>query len=142
MRRFLDTRLARVTKAEAPRDLTAARQRSLLRARAAVCTLLRQRLVQPDTGQALAGALQLGDAAASELAGIPDTPELRESDGALLAHHHAGAEEMFEAKLLRLVQQCSDGRQLDPANASPAELLAAYVLAAASGGAAASEALD
>jgi len=141
MRRFLDTRLARVTKAEAPRDLTAVRQRSLFRARAAVCTLLRERLVQPDAGQALAGALQLGDEAASELAGIPDTPELRESDGALLAHDHAGVEEMFEAQLRRLVRQCSDGRQLDPANVSPAELLAAYVSAAAGGGTAAREAL-
>jgi hypothetical protein len=141
VRRFLDTRLARVTKAAAPRDLTEARQRSLLRARAAVGTLLRGRSVQPDAGRALAGALQLGDAAAAELAGIPDTQELRESDEARLAYDHVGAEEMFETQLLRLVRQCSDGRELDPDNASPAELLAAYVLAAASGGAVRGEAL-
>src|SRR6516225_11433872 len=85
MRRFLDTRLARVAKATAPRDLTEARQRSLLRARAAVRTLLRQRSVESDAGPAFAGAWQLGDAAAAELAGIPDTPDLRETDGALLA---------------------------------------------------------
>ena len=127
MRRFLDTRLARVAKAKAPRDLTEARQRSLLRARAAVCSLLRERSVQPDAGQALAGAWQLGDAAAAELAGIPDTPELRKTDGALLARDHAGAEETFEARLWHLVQHYRDGRQLDTANASPAELLAAYV---------------
>ena len=75
MRRFLDTRLARVAKAKAPRDLIEARQRSLLRARAAVRTLLRQRSVQSDAGPAFAGAWQLGDAAAAELAGInPPAP--------------------------------------------------------------------
>jgi hypothetical protein len=140
MRRFLDTRLARVAKAKAPRDLTEARQRSLLRARAAVRTLLRERSVQPDAGQALAGAWQLGDAAAAELAGIPDTPDLRETDGALLARDHAGAEETFEARLWHLVQHYCDGRELDTTNASPAELLAAYV-AAASGGTACGEAV-
>ena len=127
MRRFLDTRLTRVAKAKAPRDLTEARQRSLLRARAAVCSLLRERSVQPDAGQALAGAWQLGDAAAAELAGIPDTPDLRETDGVLLARDHAGAEETFEARLGHLAQHYRDGRELDTANASPAELLAAYV---------------
>jgi hypothetical protein len=127
MRRFLDTRLARVAKAKAPRDLTEARQRSLLRARAAVCTLLRERSVQPDSGRALAGAWQLAAEAAAQLAGIPDTPELRETDGALLARDHAGTEETFEARLWHLVQHCRDGRELDTANASPAELLAASV---------------
>jgi hypothetical protein len=127
MRRFLDTRLARVAKATAPRELTEARQRSLLRARAAVCTLLRERLVSPDAGQALAGAWQLGDAAAAELAGIPDTQDLRETDRALLARDHAGAEETFEARLWHLVQHYRDGHELDTGNASPAELLAACV---------------
>ena len=127
MRRFLDTRLARVAKATAPRDLTEARQRSLLRARAAVRTLLRQRSVQSDAAPAFAGAWQLGDAAAAELAGIPDTPDLRETDGALLARDHAGAEETFEARLWHLAQHYRDGRELDTTNASPAELLAAYV---------------
>jgi len=127
MRRFLDTRLARVAKARAPRDLTEARERSLLRARAAMSSLLRERLVQPDAGQALTGAWRLGDAAAAALAGIPDTPDLRETDGALLARDHAGAEETFEARLWHLVQHYRDGRELDTANASPAELLAACV---------------
>jgi len=107
--------------------LTEARQRSLLRARAAVCTLLRQRSVQPDAGQALAGAWQLGDAAAAELAGIPDTPNLRETDGALLARDHPGTEGTFETRLWHLVRHYRDGRELDTASASLAELLAAYV---------------
>jgi hypothetical protein len=127
MRRFLDIRLTRVAKANAPRDLTEARQRSLLRARAAVCTLLRERSLQPDAGQAFTGAWQLGDAAAAALAGIPDTPDLRETDGALLARDQTRAEETFEARLWHLVQHYRDGRELDTANASPAELLAAYV---------------
>jgi hypothetical protein len=127
MRRFLDTRLARVAKARAPRDLTEARQRSLLRARAAVRTLLRERAVQQDAGQVLTGAWRLGDAAAAALVGIPDTQDLRETDGALLARDHAGAEGTFEARLWHLVQHYRDGRELDTANASPAELLAAYV---------------
>ena len=89
-------------------------------------TLLRQRSVQP-AGPAFAGTWQLGDAAAAELAGIPDTPDLRETDGALLASDHAGAEETFEARLWHLAQHYRDGRELDTTNASPAELLAAYV---------------
>ena len=133
MRRFLDTRLARMAKTEAPRDLVDARHRSMLRARVVVCVLLRERPTPPDADRALAGALQLGDAAAAELADIPDTPELHKTDAALLARDHAGAEETFETRLWHLVRQCSDGRELDPANASPAELLAAYVANEASG---------
>lgn len=131
MRRFLDTRLARVAKAKAPRDLTEVRRRSLLRARAAVCTLLRERSVQPDAGQTLAEAWPLGVAAAAVLAEIPDTPDLRETDRALLARDHAGTEETFEVRLWHLLQHYRDSRELDTANASPAELLAAYVANAA-----------
>jgi hypothetical protein len=127
MRRFLDTRLTRVAKAKAPRDVTEARQRALLRARAAVSTLLRKQSVQPDAGLALAGPWLLGDAAAGELAAIPDTPDLRATDGALLARDHAGAEETFEARLWHLVQHYRDGCELDAPNAAPAELLAGCV---------------
>jgi hypothetical protein len=116
MRRTLDTRLARVIEAQTPSDLPAARQRSLLRARAAIGGLLHERC---------ATVLELAAEAASALAGVPDTPELRKADAALLVRDHRGVEETFEARLSRLVQQCFDGRQVDPANASPAELLAA-----------------
>ena len=129
-----DTRLARVAKARTPSELPAARHRSLLRAHAALGGLLRERSAMPDTGWALAGVMQLGDAAAAALADIPDTPELRKTDAALLAHDHAGAEETFEARLSRLVRQCADGRELAPANASPAELLAACVAKATGSG--------
>jgi len=97
MRRFLDTRLVRIAKTEAPRDLMEARHRSLLRGRAALSALLCERSTPPYDGRACAAALQLGETAAGELAGIPDTPELRERDAARLARDHAGAEETFEA---------------------------------------------
>jgi len=129
MRQTLDTRFARAAKAKAPRDLAEARHRSLLRARAALSALLRGPSARPDAGRAHAGASQLGDAAAAELAGIPDTPDLRRSDDARLARDHAGVEAAFEAQLLRLVRHCRDGGEFDPGNASPAELLAACLAA-------------
>jgi len=73
MRRFLDFRLARVTKAEAPRELVEARRRSLLRGRAALSALLRERSGPPGDGRAFAVALQFGETAAAELARMPDT---------------------------------------------------------------------
>jgi hypothetical protein len=123
MRRFLDTRLARMARTEAPRELMEARRRSLLRGRAALSALLSKQL---EIGPALAGVLQFGDTAAATLAGIPDTDELRESDEALLAYDHAGAEDTFGTRLWHVVRQYRDGRDPDPANASPAEWVAAY----------------
>ena len=90
---------------------------------------------------ALAGALQLGETAAAALAGIPDTAELRDSDEARLAHDHTGAEDMFETRLWHVLRQYRDGREPDPANASPAELLAAYAAEAGNGGTALGQAL-
>ena len=134
MRRFLDFRLARIARTEAPRDLVEARRRSLLRGRAALGALLRERSAPPRDGEAFSAALQCGATAEVELASIPDTQELRESDRALLAHDHTGAEAAFEARLSHLARQYRDGRELDPANASLAELLAVYVAEAASDG--------
>ena len=91
MQQRADTRLARAT-AKAPRNLAAARHRSLLRARVALAALLREGSAPWDDSRSLAGVLQSGDWAAAELAGIPDEPELRETDMALLACDHAGAE--------------------------------------------------
>src|SRR5215831_8417859 len=123
MRRFLDTRLARMARTEAPRELLAARRRSLLRGRAALSILLGNR---SEVSPALAGVLQLGDTAAAMLAGIPDTYKLRANDEALLAHDHTGVEDLFEARLRQAVRQYGGDREPDPANASAAELLAAY----------------
>ena len=130
MQQRADTRLARAT-AKAPRNLAAARHRSLLRARVALAALLREGSPPRDDGQSLAGVLQSSDRAAAELAGIPDEPELRETDMALLANDHAGAEETFEARLRRLVRGYREGCELGQLNPSQAELLAAYVAEAA-----------
>jgi hypothetical protein len=130
MQQRADTRLARAT-AKVPRNLAAARHRSLLRARVALAALLREGSAPWDDGRSLAGVLQSGDRAAAELAGIPDEPELRETDMALLANDHTGAEETFEARLRRLIPGYSQSCGLDRLNPSPAELLAARVAEAA-----------
>jgi len=126
MRRPHDTRLERVVKTRVPDDLEEPRRRSLLRARAALATLLREGR-HPDPGPALAEALRFGEAAADQLAAIPDTALLRRTDEARLIPDHAGVEEAFAAQLLRLILQYRDGREIDAANASPAELLAAHL---------------
>jgi hypothetical protein len=135
MLRTSDTRLARAAKAKtrAPHDLEEPRRRSLLRARAALASLLRECPQQPDTGRALAGALEFGETAANQLAEIPDTTLLRAADDRKLVADHAGVEEMFAAKLLRLILQYRDGREIDAANASPAELLGARLAGAGRG---------
>jgi hypothetical protein len=125
MRRIFDTRLARVARTKPPRDLTALRHRALLRARAAVSTLLRQCSGRSHAGRALARALALGQAAAVELAAIPDGADLRRRDEAGLARDHPGVAEVFAARVQGMVQQYHEGREVDPANASPAELLGA-----------------
>jgi hypothetical protein len=133
MSRTPDTRLTRVARGRAPSDLNKPRHRSLLRAWAALAILLRKRLRQPDGGRALATALQFGDAAADELAQIPDTALLRRKDEAKLIRDHAGVEEAFAAQLLRVMVQYREGREIDAANASPAELLGACLAGAADG---------
>ncbi len=125
MRRISDIRLARVARSKTPRDLTPVRHRALLRARAAVSTLLRQCARRPAAGRALAGALALGEAAAVELAAIPDGVDLRRRDEAALARDHPGVTEAFAARVQGVVRQYREGREVDPANASPAELLGA-----------------
>ena len=129
MRQTSDARLARV-RAKAPSDLKGARRRALLRGRAALAALLRGAAPSAEPGRALSAALQLGDRAAAELADLPQTLQQSENDAAVLARDHAGTEEPFELRLLELVQQYRDGRELDPANAAPAELLAAALATA------------
>jgi hypothetical protein len=97
----------------------------LLRARAAVFNVLRQGSGRPDAGPALAGALALGEKAMAELAAIPDGAELCRRDEAGLARDHPGIEDAFMARVQSMVQQYRAGRELDLANASPAELLGA-----------------
>jgi hypothetical protein len=131
MRQISDTRLARVARTTAPRDLTPLRHRALLRARAAVSALLRQCSERPHPGRALAGALALGEAAAAELAAIPDGADLRRRDEAGLARDSPGVAEAFAAAVQGIVRQYREGREIDPVNASPAELLGACLADAA-----------
>jgi hypothetical protein len=78
-------------------------------------------------GAAGAAALRLGEEAAAELAGIPDTPELPRLDATLLKRHDGTAAEGSEATIGRLVEEYRNGRALDLFTASPTELLACCV---------------
>ncbi len=121
---------ARAGLAPPPPDLGAARRRAMLRARVEICTGLRRRGALSAVGAAGAAALRLGEEAAAELAGIPDTAELRRLDAALLARHDA---DPCEATIRRLVEEYRNGRALDLFTASPTELLACCVARASSG---------
>ena len=122
MRRFLDTRLARMARTEVPHELVEARRRALLRGRAALSTLLAKR---PEVRRHLLGALQLGEAAVAALASIQVQPNCGTATRHF-SYDHSGAEDTFGTRLWQVVRQYRDGCDPDPANASPAELLAAY----------------
>ena len=73
-------------------------------------------------------ALRRGEEAATELAAIPDSPDLKAADEAIMTADYSNADYRsceFKAKIERIAEQYRGGqRQLDLANASPAELLA------------------
>ena len=79
-----------------------------------------------DPGRAV--ALRSGEEAAAELAAIPDSPDLKAADEAIVTANYSNADDRlceFTAKIERIAEQYRGGqRQLDLANASPAELLA------------------
>jgi hypothetical protein len=82
---------------------------------------------------ALAVTLRRGEAAAAELAAIPDTPELKVAHDAIVrpecSNWDNGARRA-RAKIVRMAEQYLRGQhRLDLANASPAELLAFCVAA-------------
>jgi hypothetical protein len=117
---------AKAELAPPPQDLAAARRRAMLRARVEICTGLRRTWASSAVGAARAAALRVGEEAAAELAGIPDTPELRHLDAVLLDRHDGTARDGFEA-MIRLVEEYRNGRALDLFTASPTELLARCV---------------
>jgi hypothetical protein len=133
MRRRPELSGANAEMAPSALDLATARRRALLRARVEICAGLRRQGASSGVGAAGAAALRLGEEAAAELAGIPDTPELRRLDAALLERHDGAAPDGFEATVRRLAEEYRSGRALDLFTASPTELLACCVARASPG---------
>jgi hypothetical protein len=76
---------------------------------------------------ALAETLRRGDAAAAELAAIPDTRELERADEAILRTECSNSDEgahRVREKIARMAELYRSGQRLDLANASTVELLA------------------
>jgi hypothetical protein len=75
-----------------------------------------------------AETLQRGEAAAAELAAIPDTPELQRADEAILrtkCSNSGDGAHRVEGKIARMAELYRSGQhRIDFANASPCELLA------------------
>jgi hypothetical protein len=109
-------------------DRQAATRRQSLRTCVGWCELIRERfrVMGIDPGRAV--ALRTGEEASAELAAIPDSPDLKAADEAIVTADYSNADGRtaeFEAKIEQIVQQYRGGQhQLDLANASPAELLA------------------
>jgi hypothetical protein len=103
-----------------------------LRARVAVCAILRQALIKAGVDPAGVGALRLGEAAMAELAGLGQTLRLAEIDAPDAAGGPGPIDEMFAAKMLALTRRWPGRGEPDPAaaladklaGASLAELLA------------------
>ena len=131
MCRDLERRLARA-EISAPMiswvDRQAAHRRQSLRTRVKCCDLIRERFRVMGIDSCSAVALRRGEEAATELAAIPDSPDLKAADEAIMTADYSNADDRsceFKAKIERIAEQYRGGqRQLDLANASPAELLA------------------
>jgi len=109
-------------------DWEAAHHRRSLRAFVELHELIREGFRAMGIHPALAVTLRCGEKAAAELAAIPDTPELKATDEAIARHASRngddGARQVW-AKIGRMAEQYRAAEhRLDPANASPAELLA------------------
>jgi hypothetical protein len=127
MRRARDKRLARLT-ADAARGASAeALDRRALRARAAICAMVKKKLVQ--SGVDAAGARILHR---DEMAVLPSEPEasaeLRHAEKQLVDSDGDGLAQRFAAKIGEMARRYQDGTAPDLANASLAELLALCLL--------------
>jgi hypothetical protein len=109
-------------------DRQAVHHRQSLRACVEWCDLMRERFRAIGIDPTLAVALRRGEKAAAELAAIPDTPDLKAADEAIVRPENSNEDDWsceFKAKIERIAEQYRSGQhQLDLANASPAELLA------------------
>ena len=132
MARDFERRLARAeTAAHAlgEVDAQAGRRRCSLRALVAVCDIVRERLVAMRIDPEFAVALRRGEEAAAELAGMPDTRELRASEAAVSGPNSSGARDRFYTEMARIADSMTKrfGRGEEPinvGNASLVELLA------------------
>src|SRR5260370_39333109 len=110
-------------------DAQAGRRRSSLRALVAVCDIVRERLVAMRIDPEIAMALRRGEEAAAELAGMPDTRELRASEAAVTGPNSSGALDRVYTEMARIAdsmtERCVRGDEpINLWNASLIELLA------------------
>src|SRR4029077_7240128 len=109
-------------------DRQAAHHRQSLRACVEWCDLICERFRAMGIDSTFAVAMRRGEEAAAELAAIPDSPDLKAADEAIVTADYRNADDRsgeFKAKIERIAEQYRGGqRQLDLANASPTELLA------------------
>jgi hypothetical protein len=110
-------------------DAQAGRRRCSLRALVAVCDIVRERLVAMRIDPELAVALRRGEEVVAELAGMPDTRELRASEAAVTEPNFSGAGDRVYTAIVRIADSMTErfGRGEEPinlGNASLVELLA------------------
>jgi hypothetical protein len=141
MPRNLACRLARaemLVPAISSVDRQVAHHRQSLRACFKLCDLIRERFRVMGIDPALAVALRRGEEAAAELAAIPDTPDLKAADEAIVRAETgdgSDAARKFWEKIEQMAaRMLNEDHQLDLANASPAELLAFVVAEVHAGG--------
>jgi hypothetical protein len=138
--RPLDTRLARVedrrAAAATETSVGAARQRRLLRAEAAIGSLVHEALARRGVDPAAVARLKLADDAAAALAALSDTPELARADREALppvtARERASAD-VFAAKIIGMTRGFAAAPPPDFASASLAEFFAWSLAVAARG---------
>jgi hypothetical protein len=131
MRRDLTCRLAKaevLSPAISWVDRQAAHHRQSLRRCVKWCGLIGERFREMGIDPGRAVALRRGEEAAAELAAIPDSPDLKAADEAIVTADYSNADDPsceFKTEIERIAEQYRGGQhQLDLANASPAELLA------------------
>ena len=92
MQRNLENRLARAeatASATSWTDLQSAHHRCLLRVRVKICESVREYLIANSDEPERHALWRHGEEASAELANIPDTPELRAADEAILSRAHS-----------------------------------------------------
>jgi len=139
MQRAHERRLGRVLAPIRQADRAAADYRNALRARAAIGAVVRWSLAQRGIDPTRAVMLCVADEAASELAAMGDTQELRKADQEIPEHGDAAPpdeDDWLDDGTRRLIERYRSGqlREPDLAQASLAELFAWCIASPASAG--------